>query len=94
MRNVSLPVKLVIFDCDGTLVDSQHAIVAAMNDAFGEEGLAAPPREAVVSVVGLSLGTAIARLVPAAADSALVARLAEAYKAAFGRRRRRPKAAL
>ena len=58
------PVKLVIFDCDGTLVDSQHAIVGAMTDAFQAEGLAPPPREHVVGVVGLSLGIAVARLVP------------------------------
>lgn len=25
---------LVVFDCDGTLVDSQHMITAAMGDAF------------------------------------------------------------
>jgi phosphoglycolate phosphatase len=56
--------KLVIFDCDGTLVDSQHHIVAAMDEAFAAERLAPPPRGAVVSVVGLSLGTAVARLLP------------------------------
>ena len=56
--------KLVIFDCDGTLVDSQHAIVASMTDAFAAEGLTPPSREATVSVVGLSLEIAIARLVP------------------------------
>ena len=26
--------KLVIFDCDGTLVDSQHVIIGAMKMAF------------------------------------------------------------
>jgi phosphoglycolate phosphatase len=84
------PVKLVIFDCDGTLVDSQHAIVAAMTDAFLSEGLAPPPREQVVGVVGLSLGIAVARLVPEGNDLARIDRLAEAYKAAFAARRRSP----
>ena len=37
--------KLFIFDCDGTLVDSQHRIVAAMGEAFGAHGLVAPERE-------------------------------------------------
>jgi phosphoglycolate phosphatase len=83
-------VKLVIFDCDGTLVDSQHAIVASMTDAFRAEGLAAPPREAVVGVVGLSLPIAIARLVSADTDLARVDRLGEAYKDAFRARRQRP----
>ncbi len=82
--------KLVIFDCDGTLVDSQHAIVAAMGDAFLSEGLTAPPRETVIGVVGLSLDIAVARLVPDGSDLAQVDRLADAYKAAFAARRRRP----
>lgn len=47
--------KLVIFDCDGTLIDSQHNIRAAMSYAFSAHGLAQPPREAVLGVVGLSL---------------------------------------
>jgi phosphoglycolate phosphatase len=83
-------VKLVIFDCDGTLVDSQHAIVGAMTDAFLTEGLAPPPREHVVGVVGLSLGIAVARLVPDGIELEQVDRLTEAYKAAFAERRRRP----
>lgn len=83
-------VKLVIFDCDGTLVDSQHAIVASMTDAFVAEGLTPPPREQVIGVVGLSLEIAVQRLVPEGSDLAHVDRLAEAYKAAFAARRRRP----
>ncbi len=47
--------KLIIFDCDGTLIDSQHNIRAAMAYAFEAHGLAVPPREAVLGVVGLSL---------------------------------------
>ncbi len=46
---------LVIFDCDGTLVDSQHAIVASMAHAYATVGLPCPPREKVLSIVGLSL---------------------------------------
>jgi phosphoglycolate phosphatase len=33
--------KLVIFDCDGTLVDSQHMICEATGAAFSASGLAA-----------------------------------------------------
>jgi phosphoglycolate phosphatase len=47
--------KLVIFDCDGTLVDSQHAICAAMGHAFATLGLPVPDRRAILGVVGLSL---------------------------------------
>ncbi len=81
--------KLVLFDCDGTLVDSQHVIVASMEDAFRAEGLASPERLSILGVVGLSLDIAVARLVPPESDPDRVWRLAEAYKASFGARRRR-----
>ena len=74
--------KLVIFDCDGTIVDSQHAIVLAMEQAFAASRLAAPDRRAVVAVVGLSLARAIERLLPSA-DTSQILRLAEDYKSAF-----------
>ena len=56
--------KLAVFDVDGTLCDSQHHIVGAMEHAFGAEGLLCPTRAAVLSIVGLSLPVAMARLVP------------------------------
>ena len=56
--------KLVIFDCDGTLVDSQHVIVAAMEDAFRTNGLVLPARDSILGVVGLSLVTAVEQLLP------------------------------
>lgn len=81
--------KLVIFDCDGTIVDSQHIIVAAMESAFAAHGLAAPPRQDIVGVVGLSLIPAVARLMPGA-DLQSVESVATAYKDHFGDLRRRP----
>ena len=81
--------KLVIFDCDGTIADSQHAIHRAMQMAFGTLGLTAPPRERVRTVVGLSLVEAIARLlVETERDKAPM--LAECYKRAFAELRTRP----
>ena len=56
--------KLVIFDCDGTLVDSQHNITAAMTLAFSTHGLTPPPAHQILSVVGLSLTEAFAVLAP------------------------------
>ena len=56
--------KLVIFDCDGTLIDSQHNITAAMAHAFSAPGLAPPPAHEVLGVVGLSLTEAFAVLAP------------------------------
>jgi phosphoglycolate phosphatase len=73
--------KLVIFDCDGTLVDSQHMIVAAMNSAFGTLGRQAPTREDTLSIVGLSLREAFVRLT--SAGDADIPALIEAYKNGF-----------
>ena len=84
---------LIIFDCDGTLVDSQHVIVAAMEHAFLEAGQAAPAREAVLSIVGLSLPEAISRVKEIHAipqDDALLNRLLEGYKGAFNMLRQDP----
>jgi phosphoglycolate phosphatase len=73
---------LLIFDCDGTIVDSQHGIVAAMQDAYARENLKAPSREEILSIVGLSLPEVFAELSPDA-PLAVQRRLAEGYKVAF-----------
>ena len=56
--------RLIIFDCDGTLVDSQHDIVAAMDHAFTAQGLTPPSRAATLAIVGLSVPEAIRALAP------------------------------
>ncbi|MGQ7791416.1 HAD-IA family hydrolase [Faunimonas sp. B44] len=55
--------KLVLFDCDGTLVDSQHIIAEAMGLAFAEHGLDRPAPERTRLIIGLSLPLAIAVLI-------------------------------
>jgi len=45
--------KLVIFDCDGTLVDSQQIILIAMREAFVNAGLTPLDDADVRSSVGL-----------------------------------------
>lgn len=74
--------KLVIFDVDGTLIDSQHHICAAMNAGFAAVGLAPLPRAQVLGIVGLSLPVAVAELAPDA-DAATQVRIVEGYKASF-----------
>ncbi len=59
-----MPRHLILFDCDGTLVDSQHDIVDAMTHAFETHGLVPPTRTETLSVVGLSVPEAIAVLAP------------------------------
>jgi phosphoglycolate phosphatase len=78
-----MTVRLVIFDVDGTLVDSQADILGAMDAAFAAFSMPSPPREAILSIVGLSLPQAFARLMPDS-DPALQAGLSEAYKQAYG----------
>lgn len=77
-----MALRLAIFDCDGTLVDSQHSIVAAMQDAFDAVALPCPSRTDCLSVVGLSLPQAMARLVPDATPD-FHEEIAGHYKRAF-----------
>jgi phosphoglycolate phosphatase len=81
--------RLAVFDCDGTLVDSQHAIVTCMAAAYAAEGLVAPTPDAVRRVIGLPLLECMARLSPDHPE-ARHARLTEAYKEAFFALRQRP----
>jgi len=81
--------RLVVFDCDGTLVDSQHLIIEAMTTAFAEHGRAVPPPDAIRHVVGLSLVEAVADLA-AEATIAECHAIALAYKNAFHALRQRP----
>lgn len=74
--------RLAIFDCDGTLVDSQASICLAMEHCFAGQKLEPPGREAIRRIVGLSLVEAIGRLLPEA-DDALHRALAEDYKRAY-----------
>jgi phosphoglycolate phosphatase len=74
--------KLVIFDCDGTLVDSQHMILSAMREAYGTHGLPVPDRETLLSVVGLSLPQLFEKL-GKGTPGFPVASLCDGYRTAF-----------
>lgn len=75
-------VRLAVFDCDGTLVDGQADICAAMDEAFASLGLPLPDRQTVRRVVGLSLPQAMRRLVPNL-EPLLHNALVDSYKQAF-----------
>lgn len=75
--------RLVVFDVDGTLVDSQADIVASMAEAFAAVGLEAPARHEILGIVGLSLPVAMEALV-ADVDHAL---MVEAYKDSYAKLR-------
>jgi phosphoglycolate phosphatase len=54
--------KLVLFDCDGTLVDSGKLIHEVMARTFVHHGFERPEYEKTKSIIGLTLDTAIARI--------------------------------
>ena len=81
-----MPLKLVVFDVDGTLVDSQAEILASMRSAFAAVSLPAPDRESILGIVGLSLDRAVEVLVPEA-SGAVHDQLVAEYKSAFQKRR-------
>jgi len=82
----AMTIKLAMFDCDGTLVDSQANICLAMEDTFAVNGLTPPTRAATRRIVGLSLVEAMRVLLPDA-DGEAHHRLAHDYKEAYRARR-------
>ncbi len=79
-------VRLAVFDCDGTLIDSQVNILRAMAQSFQRHGLAPPPDHETRRIVGLSLLEAVQTLLPDA-ELQLQQSLAHDYKNAFQRLR-------
>lgn len=71
--------RLVIFDVDGTLVDSQNDIVASMTAAFEDAGVQVPERAKILSIVGLSLDVAMAELAPGADTARMVRTYKDTY---------------
>ncbi|MDB6175974.1 HAD-IA family hydrolase [Paracoccus sp. Z330] len=74
--------RLIVFDVDGTLVDSQHHIHGAMSRALEFAGLEPVSRPRILGTVGLSLPAAIAQIAPEA-DAPTQARILSCYKAAY-----------
>jgi len=70
---------LILFDCDGTLVDSHRHIVAVMQQAFADCGLPVPNDAEITGVIGLSLDTAMAQMLPNTA-TANRRKIANAYR--------------
>lgn len=85
--------RLIVFDVDGTLVDSQRQILDSMALAFEIAGLPMPPRDEALSVVGLSLPVALARLMPGVSE-ARRAELLDVYRQGFAANRTRAVAPL
>lgn len=72
--------NLVVFDMDGTLIDSGAAITARVLSAFATVGVPAPSVEAIRANVGLSLPIYLANVADTE-DPELISALFDAYRA-------------
>ena len=71
--------RLVVFDCDGTLVDSQQAIVRSTETALSAFDLPTPERRAILYAVGLPVDVAMRRHAPDV-DDATVGKIIELFR--------------
>lgn len=78
---------LILFDVDGTLMDSQSEILAAMHVAFAVIARPVPNRDAILSTVGLSLEKAMQQLLPTDCDAHTIAAAVSAYKHSYRKSR-------
>lgn len=74
--------QLLVFDWDGTLMDSSARIVRCFQKAAADIGVEPPPASAVESIIGLNLQQAWAKLMPEA-EAETRARMQERYRAHF-----------
>lgn len=75
-------IDLVVFDWDGTLMDSQSRIVHAMTRAFEAHAHERPAVEAIRDIIGLDLVEGIRRIDPALTDAG-AADVANSYRHEF-----------
>jgi phosphoglycolate phosphatase len=73
---------LIVFDWDGTLMDSAAKIVRCFQGAARDIGLVPPPDQDVRNIIGLGLNEALDRLLPGT-DATTRRRLVEHYREHF-----------
>ncbi len=73
-------IELIIFDLDGTLIDSLDDIADAANKALAETGLAQHPTAAYRYFVGNGLTTLIKRIVPAHTPEQVTMQVTELFE--------------
>lgn len=71
----------ILFDLDGTLIDSAPAILASFRDAFTHTGIT-PVRSIDETIIGPPLLETL-KLLSGSDDAALTSRLADAFKASY-----------
>ena len=78
--------ELLVFDWDGTLMDSAGEIVSAMQNAIQELGLPERSPDRMRELIGLGLDDVLSRLFPELDTQRVRARL-HAYRARYGMQR-------
>jgi phosphoglycolate phosphatase len=79
-------IRLVVFDLDGTLVDSREDLAAATNDVLVDVGASPLPLDAVVRMVGDGARMLVARALETAGSDADVDRALEVFHARYAER--------
>jgi phosphoglycolate phosphatase len=75
-------VRLIIFDLDGTLIDSVALIVETVTEAFSSVGHAVPSEQQIRAISGITAHEAMAILAPGA-EPARVQNILESYRRAY-----------
>lgn len=73
---------LVVFDLDGTVIDSTQALLTSQEAAWASVGLPCPPRDAILDLIGLPLRHTMKTLAPDQDPDALAEAYSKAYAAA------------
>lgn len=76
------PFDLLVFDWDGTLMDSTATIVRSLQRGFADVGLPVPPEADCRYIIGFGLADAMQYLCPQA-DAATIQALVHAYRHHF-----------
>lgn len=82
--------KLALFDCDGTLVDSGKLIHEVMIRTFVHHDMPEPSYDATKAIIGISLDSAIARIMGQDHIDERIAAMTHHYKSIYGDVRSEP----
>lgn len=63
--------KLLIFDWDGTLIDSADRIISSMQSAAEDCGFPVPAAESVREIIGLGMPEAVSALIPGVTEEGI-----------------------
>ncbi len=80
-----MPLKAILFDFDGVLVDSDEAISRAWTKVLVRHDLKAPPRDEILKGSGLSSTDWARFLMPKGTDETFIAKLSDEFQDSYGK---------